>query len=461
LLVVFIVRLVIARSIVASTLKMNVGEFRRRFAARTCDGELLLDDEEMADFLAPIYQRFRSQAQNAKSAGRRFWPVTKQVLPDTYNIEAIQRIMPRSIVASTLKMNVEEFRRRFAARTRGGELLLDDEEMADFLAPIYQLFQGQAENARSAGLLFWPVANRVLPDTYNIKAIQRIFQTIRRRNRRRRGNDNGDQGTATGAAEGSSRAIHNDFANEEVTANAVGPQIVAVTRRVADAIREVQGPLNEEQAVHLFYPFFELVRRFAGSNEAASRQMQNTVLRMAAHRRLQLTSHRASNDSVERDDTTDDDDETNDDADNANYDTNDNEDDEDSEMQVEEEDDSEGEDFRHAYVIHRRSLPLNRRRRPGSVIFDEEDTRDNDAAHVYAEGENERDESPSRMSTQSVAKSTTPIGKSFLEEDSGSDDDDPNLVEAFVAPSLWSTFRSLASVTKGTGVPAHFGKSLI
>jgi hypothetical protein len=70
--------------------------------------------------------------------------------------------------------------------------------------------------------------------------------------------------------------------------------------------------------------------------------------------------------------------------------------------------------------------------------------------------------SPLRMSTQSDAKPMTPMAESYLEEYSSSDDDEQNLVEAVVVPSLPSPFRSVASVPEGTGtVPAHFGMSLI
>jgi hypothetical protein len=74
---------------------MNVQEFTRRFAQRTRNGVDLLTEEQMADFLDPIYERFRRPARTARATGRLFWLVAKPVICDMYDVEAIQRFMKR------------------------------------------------------------------------------------------------------------------------------------------------------------------------------------------------------------------------------------------------------------------------------------------------------------------------------------------------------------------------------
>jgi hypothetical protein len=398
-------------------------------------------------------------------------------------------------------MNVQEFTRCFARKTRNGADLLTEEQMADFLAPIYELFRRQAPTDQAAGCQFWKVAKQVIPaNTYDINAIRlrmtRLrFVSIRRRRRRARndnaeaddhnGNDEGDQGAANVAAEGLGQAVRNAHANDDnsnnndaVATTAVGPRIVAVTRRVADAIRDVQGPLNEDQELHLFSPLFEMVRHYTGSNEAASLQMRNIVLRIELNR-LRLAGRRTGNGIVEGDDTTDDDVETTNNDDGTNGDTNVNQDstnNSDGGDNVMHEEDSEGEDFRTANVIRRRSLPLNRRR-PRNAHFDHEDTEDDDddayeRVEIQEEDEDLEAEDPriaseNDYSTRNSSANVT-VSRPALQAIQPLGDVNirsiPNhspLHVSVVAPSLRSRLCSSAPVPAGTGtVPKQRGTSL-
>jgi hypothetical protein len=392
-------------------------------------------------------------------------------------------------------MNVQEFTRRFAAMTRNGADLLTEEQMADFLAPIYERFRRQAPTDQAAGCQFWKVAKRVIPGTYDINAIRLRMTRLRFVSNHYRaanadddnGIDEGDQGAANVAAEGLGQAARNVHANNDNTNNndavattAVGPRIVAVTRRVADAIRDVQGPLNEDQELYLFSPLFEMVRHYTGSDEAASLQMRNIVLRIELNR-LRLAGRRTGNGIVEGDDTMDDDVETTNNDDGTNGDTNVNQDstnNSDGGDDVMHEEDSEGEDFRTANVIRRRSLPLNRRRRTGNVIFDDEDTEDvddddaNERVEMQEEEEDLEAEDPriateNHYSTRNSSANVT-VSRPALQAIQPLGDVNvrsiPNhspLHVSVVAPSLRSRLRSSAPVPAGAGtVPKQRGTSL-
>jgi hypothetical protein len=123
-------------------------------------------------------------------------------------------------------MEVDKLANLFREATLNYTLTFSNNEVADFLEPIYELFRNEFQIARVAGEMFWPVVGEALPDTCNVQEIKRIMTTrryVRARRARREMARLGDANKANG--DDGHGAVAVDFAvNANDTANDIAEE---------------------------------------------------------------------------------------------------------------------------------------------------------------------------------------------------------------------------------------------